>query len=184
MRISLRNSVLPLDGSIGLSVSMGWLIGTHDSPSIFTTLQAFSVYLAVELLTFAWRRPRLICMAMGPRSLVRIAGKPHSAGGYLPLRRSCAYRHGHRGWPCGQCAHRKRASISPGAMPRGSTGLCRTRGICLMGFSIFHFMRIIRIRAIVRASQTRLVFMYIRCGLRGCCCGLCTAAVAVSVLVS
>ena len=39
-------------------------------------------------------------------------------------------------------------------------GLCRTRGISLIGFSNFHVMRIIRIRAISRAFQTRLVFMY------------------------
>ena len=33
-------------------------------------------------------------------------------------------------------------------------GLCRTRGISLIGFFNFHFMSIIRIRAIIRAFQT------------------------------
>ena len=32
-----------------LSVSMGWLIGTHDVPSIFKILQAFSMYLAIDM---------------------------------------------------------------------------------------------------------------------------------------
>ena len=32
-----------------LSVSIGWLIGTHDVPSIFKILQAFSTYLAIDM---------------------------------------------------------------------------------------------------------------------------------------
>ena len=53
----------------------------------------------------------------------------------------------------------------------------------LTGFSNFHVMRIIRIRAIIRAFQTRLVFIYMHytCVTR---CSLCTVAVAVSVLGS
>ena len=66
---------------------------------------------------------------------------------------------------------------------RYGKSLCRTRGTSLIGFSNFHFMRIIRIRAIIRAFQTRLVFIY-NYALRVTRCSLCTVAVAVSVLVS